>query len=70
VALKFAAAISPNRGADSSPQDRTDLVAIIKKHRNLNAAVLAELGDLVYPGGGRELQDVVSAIHAGKNVSF
>jgi len=70
VALKFAAAISPNRGADSSPQDRTDLVAIIRNSQNLDAAVLGELGDLVYPGGGRELQQVAAAVRAGRNVSI
>jgi len=32
--------------------------------------VLAELGDLVYPGGGKELQQVAAGIGAGRNVSL
>lgn len=70
VALKFAAAISPNRGADSTPQDRADLIAIIRSGQDLDPAVLAELGDLVYPGGGKELQQVAAGIRAGRNVSL
>jgi hypothetical protein len=70
VALKFAAVVSPNRGDDSQPQDRTDLRAILIKNRNLNLAVLSELGDLVYPGGGRELTDACAAIWEGKPVSM
>ena len=68
IALKFAAAISPNRGDESRPQDRIDLLAIVRKHTNLNQAVLAELGDLVYSGGGVELQTFVRDVQAGKNV--
>jgi autonomous glycyl radical cofactor GrcA len=68
IALKFAAAISPNRGDESRPQDRIDLLAIVRKHPNLNQATLAELGDLVYAGGGVELQTFVRDVQAGKNV--
>jgi predicted nucleotidyltransferase len=68
IALKFAAAISPNRGDESRPQDRIDLLAIVRKHTDLNQAVLAELGDLVYSGGGEELQTFVRDVQAGKNV--
>jgi len=70
VALKFAAAISPNRGADSTPQDRADLIAIIRKGSSLDETVLGELGELIYPGGGKELQQVAAGIRAGRNVSL
>jgi hypothetical protein len=66
VALKFAAAISPNRGDESRPQDRVDLVAIIRKQPTLRPEVLVELGDLIYPGGGKELQDFVDAVKQGR----
>ena len=68
IALKFAAAISPNRGDENRPQDRIDLLAIVRKHRQLDLGTLAELGDLVYPGGGVELQNFVRDVQAGKNV--
>jgi hypothetical protein len=50
IALKFAAAISPNRGDENRPQDRIDLLAIVKKNRELEMQDLAELGNL---SGGR-----------------
>jgi hypothetical protein len=70
IAMKFAAAISPNRGDESRPQDRVDLVAIIKKHAAVNMRALTQLGDLVYPGGGRELCDLVTAVRQGKKVNL
>lgn len=70
VAMKFAAVISPNRGNDSRPQDRSDLASLVTLHRNLKLEVLKELGDLVYPGGGKELQDFCTAVWAGKSVSL
>ena len=70
IALKFAAAVSPNRGDEKRPQDRTDLMLIISRNRNLNHGVLNELGDLAYPGGGEELVTLVSGIQGGKPVSI
>jgi hypothetical protein len=70
VALKFAAIVSPNRGDDRQPQDRADLSGILIQNRDLNLTVLSELGDLVYPGGGRELSEACTAIWEGKPVSM
>jgi hypothetical protein len=66
VALKFAAAISPYRADDTRPQDRADLVAILRRQSDLRQDVLAELGDLIYPGGGKELVRFVEAVKSGK----
>ena len=68
VALKFAAAISPNRGDVSRPQDRIDLMAIVKKHQNMNTTALNELGDLIYLGGGKELNQFVVDVQQGKHI--
>jgi hypothetical protein len=68
IALKFAAAISPNRGGESKPQDRIDLLAIVRKNGQLNLDVLGELGDLIYAGGGVELRNFVRDVQAGKSV--
>jgi hypothetical protein len=68
IALKFAAAISPNRGDENRPQDRIDLLAIVKRNRELELEDLAELGDLIYPGGGSELRAFVRDVQAGKHV--
>lgn len=66
IALKFAAAISPNRGDEKRPQDRADLMLMITRNRMLDQADLKELGDLAYAGGGSELVALVAAIHGGK----
>ncbi len=66
IALKFAAAISPNRGGEEKPQDGADLVQLVRRQRGLDASVLQELGDLVYPGGGAELLSVVKTIRQGR----
>lgn len=70
IALKFAAAISPNRGDEKRPQDRTDLMLIIKRNRTLDQSSLEELGELAYSGGGDELVALVAAIHGGKPVAL
>lgn len=70
IALKFTAAISPNRGDEKRPQDRADLMLIITRNRSLDQAVLKELGDLAYAGGGEELVTFVKAIHGGKPASL
>ncbi|MET0388169.1 MAG: hypothetical protein ABW321_19510 [Polyangiales bacterium] len=70
VALKYAAVVSPNRGNESQPQDRVDLLALVTRHRKLKLEVLRELGDLVYPGGGKALEEACQAIWQGKRVSL
>lgn len=66
IAMKFAAAISPNRGDESRQQDHADLIALVKAHGNPNFEALAELGELIYRGGAKELQDFVAAVRAGR----
>lgn len=70
IALKFAAAVSPNRGDEKRPQDRTDLMLMISRNRSLNQGFLKELGNLAYPGGGEELVALVAGIHGGEPVSI
>jgi hypothetical protein len=70
IALKFAASISPNRGDENKPIDRTDLLRLIRSRNHLDKTILSRLGDLVYTGGGKELNSIVADIQAGKSVSF
>jgi len=65
VAMKFAAVISPNRGNESRPQDRADLLSLASLNRNLKLSVLKVLGDLVYPGGGEELKSFCNSVWQG-----
>ena len=70
IALKFAASISPNRGDENKPVDNADLLRLVRAKTNLNTKALTKLGDLVYPGGGKELASIVNDIQNGKPVSL
>lgn len=70
IALKFAAAISPNRGDENKPVDQADLLRLVRAGSTVNTDILRKLGELVYRGGGKELVSIVEDIHNGKFVSF
>ena len=70
IALKFAASISPNRGDENKPLDNADLLRLVRSRPDIKEDTLAELGDLVYRGGGKELLSIVNDIKAGKPVSL
>ena len=55
-ASKFAALVSPYREFEKKQQDAVDLRSIMLPNRDtLDKLLLNQLGDLVYPGGGKEL---------------
>jgi hypothetical protein len=55
-ASKFAALVSPYREWERKQQDAVDLRSImVPNHSTLDRGLLNELGDLVYPDGGKEL---------------
>lgn len=70
IALKFAAAISPNRGDENKPIDNADLLRLVRCRSSLDNTALTKLGDLVYRGGGKELVSIVEDILSGKAVSL
>ncbi len=70
IALKFAAAISPNRSDENKPVDHADLLRLIRAQPNLDDSILLTLGELVYLGGGKELVSVVADVRQGKPVSL
>ncbi len=55
-ASKFAALVSPHREWDKKQQDGVDLRSIMSPNKDtIDRALLSQLGDLVYPGGGVEI---------------
>jgi hypothetical protein len=55
-ASKFAALVSPYRDWERKQQDAVDLRSImVPNYSTLDRGLLSELGDLVYPDGGKEL---------------
>jgi hypothetical protein len=65
LALKFAHRISPNRGTADQYQDAHDFITMVKVNPDLDLDKLAELGEFVYPGGGKELVEKVGQVRRG-----
>jgi hypothetical protein len=66
LAMKFAPMISLTREVDKKYIDAGDFVRIVKVNPEIDLDTLAELGDLVYPGGGKEILEKVQQARAGK----
>ncbi len=63
IALKFAAMISSNRTFKRRNQDKTDLIDMVASNREiLELPKLRKFGELVKPGGGQQIVDVVNDI--------
>lgn len=68
LATKFAPMISPNRADEDKHQDAHDFILMVKSNPDLDLDKLAELGELVYPGGGNEIRDMVDRVRTGKKL--
>jgi hypothetical protein len=70
LTMKFAAMISPNRGDAEKHLDAHDFILIAQLHPEADPAVLSQLGELVYEGGGAELLEMVRKARAGEKLSL
>ncbi len=71
LASKFAAMVSPNRADEKKFLDAADFTSIVKKNRSaIHPRRLRRLGELVYPGGGAEITELVENIKAGRRIEF
>ena len=68
LALKFGPMVSPSRVDGKKRLDAADFTLIVAAHPEIDLAILAELGELVYPGGGREIVELVRKIRAGEKL--
>ncbi len=66
--LKFAAMMSPNRQDDDKHLDAHDFIRVIRTNPKLDEAILAQLGELVYSGGGQRLRGLVADVKAGRKL--
>jgi hypothetical protein len=64
LALKFGPMVSPNRADGKKRRDAADFTIIVEQHPDIDLEKLAELGELVYPGGGKEIVELVRKIRA------
>lgn len=70
LAMKFSAMISLTREDYKKHMDAADLIRMVKVNSDIDLAKLAMLGDLVYPGAGKEIVDKVRQVRAGERLQF
>lgn len=68
LSMKFAPMISPNREDGKKYMDAHDFFYMVRNHPEIDLDKLAELGDLVYNGGGKEVLDMVRRVRAGEKL--
>ncbi len=71
LASKFAAMVSPNRADEKKFLDAADFTSMVKKNQSsIHLRRLRRLGELVYRGGGAEIEELVENIKAGRRIEF
>jgi hypothetical protein len=70
LALKFALMISLNRANTDRLQDAHDFSAMVTNNAEIDLGKLAELGELVYSGGGKEIVEKVAQIRRGEMLTL
>jgi hypothetical protein len=70
LAMKFAPMVSLHRQDEDKYQDAHDFILMVKSNPEIDLKKLAELGDLVYPEGGKELVEKVRQVQAGEKLQL
>jgi predicted nucleotidyltransferase len=70
LTLKLAPMISLIREYEKKLTDASDFISMVKSNPNIDLSKLAELGDLVYPGGGKEIVEKVRQVRAGERLQL
>jgi len=70
LALKFAAMVSPFREPKKKYMDASDFMTMADEHPIVNLQKLAAMGQLVYPGGGKEILEMVRRVRAGEKLEL
>jgi hypothetical protein len=65
---KFAPMVSLMRADDRKHQDAADFIVMVRQNPTIDMATLGSLGDLVYPGGGKEVIELVRKVRAGEKL--
>jgi hypothetical protein len=68
LVLKFAPMISLTRADEDKHQDAHDFIRMVKNNENIDLEITELLGELVYPGGGKEVLEMVRKIRAGEKL--
>ena len=70
IAMKFAPMISLHRRDEDKYQDAHDFILMVKANPTIDLKKLSELGQLVYPGGGAEVVEMVRRVRAGEKLNL
>jgi len=70
LALKFALMGSQNRPEYKRHLDASDFIRMVDVNKSIDLVKLRELGELVYPGGGKELTEKIGQVRAGKKIQL
>jgi hypothetical protein len=70
LALKFAAMTGYYRRLQKKHLDAHDFIQMVEANKEINARLLAELGELVYAGGGAEIVKYVEDARAGRKLEI
>lgn len=71
LASKFAAMVSPNRDPAKKMIDGGDFIDVVKNNRAvINVAKLQRLAEKVYPGGAKEIIQMLEDIDAGRTIQL
>ncbi len=70
LALKFYSITNPTRAIDDRMQDAVDFSRAAKVQQNVDPALLRELGELVYPGGGDPLLKLLDDARNGRRLEI
>ena len=68
LVMKFSAMISLYRAETEKVQDTHDFRQIIEVNPDIDLDKLAELGEYAYPGGGKEVVEMVRRVRAGEKL--
>jgi hypothetical protein len=70
LAMKFAPMISLTRADEKKHIDAHDFIVMVKVNSDIDLEQLAELGELVYSGGGQEIVELVRKVRAGERLQL
>ncbi len=70
LAMKFAPMISLTREDYKKYIDASDFMRMIQVNPDIDLETLASLGELVYPGGGKEIVEKVRQVRAGERLQL
>lgn len=68
LAMKFAPMVSLMRVDRKKLLDAYDFMSLVEANLEIDLVKLAELGDLAYPGGGKEIVEKVRQVRAGEKL--